>query len=89
MEALASGEAYWVDSWQGRDTPFGGSIRSASSADLTAPAMLFVQSIGRLGDIVNGEHCAKAWDFAFGLFGRIRHRMRVVALTELAYRFIP
>ena len=35
-------------------------------ADLTAPAMLFVQTIGRLGDIVNGEHCAKAWDFAFG-----------------------
>ena len=27
-------------------------------ADLTAPAMLFAQSVGRLGDIVNGEHCA-------------------------------
>jgi phosphatidylglycerol:prolipoprotein diacylglycerol transferase len=35
-------------------------------ADLTAPALLFVQSIGRLGDFVNGEHCAKAWDFALG-----------------------
>ena len=35
-------------------------------ADLTAPAMLFSQTIGRLGDIVNGEHCAKAWDFALG-----------------------
>ncbi len=32
-------------------------------ADLAAPAILFVQSIGRLGDIVNGEHCAKAADF--------------------------
>ena len=32
-------------------------------ADLTAPALLFVQTIGRLGDIVNGEHCAKATDF--------------------------
>lgn len=29
-------------------------------ADLTAPALLLVQTIGRLGDIVNGEHCAKA-----------------------------
>ena len=29
-------------------------------ADLTAPALLLVQSIGRLGDIVNGEHCAMA-----------------------------
>ena len=35
-------------------------------ADLTAPAMLMVQSIGRLGDIVNGEHCAKATDYFFG-----------------------
>ncbi len=35
-------------------------------ADLTAPAMLFVQTIGRLGDIVNGEHCARATDFILG-----------------------
>ena len=35
-------------------------------ADITAPALLFVQSIGRLGDFVNGEHCANAWDFALG-----------------------
>ena len=35
-------------------------------ADLTAPALLIVQTIGRLGDIVNGEHCAKATDFFLG-----------------------
>jgi phosphatidylglycerol:prolipoprotein diacylglycerol transferase len=35
-------------------------------ADLTAPALLIVQTIGRLGDIVNGEHCAKAADFFLG-----------------------
>ena len=35
-------------------------------ADLTAPAMLFAQSIGRLGDIVNGEHCSKATSQFFG-----------------------
>ena len=35
-------------------------------ADLTAPAMLFVQTIGRVGDIVNGEHCAKATEMFLG-----------------------
>ena len=35
-------------------------------ADITAPALLLAQTIGRLGDIVNGEHCAKATDLIFG-----------------------
>ena len=36
-------------------------------ADLTAPALLLVQTIGRIGDIVNGEHCARAANnFIFG-----------------------
>lgn len=35
-------------------------------ADLTAPALLFAQTIGRIGDIVNGEHCAKATDLFLG-----------------------
>ena len=35
-------------------------------ADLTAPALLFVQSIGRLGDIVNGEHCTRAANYFLG-----------------------
>ncbi len=35
-------------------------------ADIVAPVLLFAQTVGRLGDIVNGEHCAKAWDFALG-----------------------
>lgn len=35
-------------------------------ADLTAPILLFVLTIGRIGDIINGEHCAKATDFFLG-----------------------
>lgn len=40
------------------------------TADTIAPSLLFAKSIGRLGDIVNGEHCAKAWDFALGFIWR-------------------
>ncbi len=35
-------------------------------ADLTAPALLVAQTIGRIGDIINGEHCAKVTDFFLG-----------------------
>ena len=37
-----------------------------ATADIIAPAAIFAQTIGRIGDIVNGEHCSKAWDFALG-----------------------
>ena len=32
-------------------------------SDLAAPALLFSVVIGRVGDVVNGEHCAKATEF--------------------------
>ena len=35
-------------------------------ADLTAPALLLAQSIGRIGDIINGEHISKATDLSWG-----------------------
>ena len=35
-------------------------------ADLTAPMMLISQTIGRIGDIINGEHCSIATDWIFG-----------------------
>ena len=35
-------------------------------ADITAPAMLLVLGLGRLGDIVNGEHCSDATDLFIG-----------------------
>ena len=38
-------------------------------ADVTAPAMLISQFVGRIGDIINGEHCASAtgmpWGFVY------------------------
>ena len=58
--------------------------------------MLFVQTIGRLGDIVNGEHCAKAWDFAFGFIwtnpasdaGRCVNGIGVSVQPVIAYEMI-
>ena len=35
-------------------------------ADLTAPALVIAQTIGRIGDIINGEHVSKATDFSWG-----------------------
>ncbi len=35
-------------------------------ADLTAPALLIAQSIGRIGDIINGEHVSNATNFSWG-----------------------
>ena len=36
-------------------------------ADATAPALLFVQAIGRVGDVINGEHITKATSLPWGL----------------------
>ena len=35
-------------------------------ADVTAPALLIAQTIGRVGDIINGEHLSKATDAFWG-----------------------
>ena len=35
-------------------------------ADLTAPALVFSMAIGRIGDIINGEHIARVTDMAWG-----------------------
>ena len=56
---------------------FGGAIYARISkfpigklADATAPALLIVQTIGRIGDIINGEHISKLtslpWGFEYG-----------------------
>lgn len=36
-------------------------------ADVTAPALLAAMAIGRIGDIINGEHFAKATDLPWGV----------------------
>ena len=36
-------------------------------ADIAAPAMLLAQAIGRIGDIINGEHCAKFTDLPWAV----------------------
>jgi phosphatidylglycerol:prolipoprotein diacylglycerol transferase len=36
-------------------------------ADLSAPALLLAQAIGRVGDVINGEHCAKQSDLPWSV----------------------
>ena len=36
-------------------------------ADITAPALLIGQAIGRIGDVINGEHYAKMTDLPWGV----------------------
>ena len=36
-------------------------------ADITAPALLIAMAIGRIGDIINGEHCALATRMLWGV----------------------
>ena len=48
-------------------TPYEPAYPIGKIADITAPALILVLAVGRLGDIVNGEHCSKATDFFFGL----------------------
>jgi phosphatidylglycerol:prolipoprotein diacylglycerol transferase len=40
--------------------------RISHLADVTAPALLVAMAIGRIGDIINGEHCSRATDLLFG-----------------------
>lgn len=71
--------AGYLDERRGRRTSAGGTGQHAADegvgdqgyrvgviADLAAPAMLIAQTIGRLGDIVNGEHCSKVTGFFLG-----------------------
>ena len=37
-------------------------------ADLAAPAMLIAQTIGRVGDVINGEHLSRATDLPWGWY---------------------
>lgn len=36
-------------------------------ADITAPALLIAMAIGRIGDIINGEHCSTPTDLPWGV----------------------
>jgi phosphatidylglycerol:prolipoprotein diacylglycerol transferase len=51
--------------------------------DLTAPALLLAQTIGRIGDIINGEHWSRATDLPWGwYFTHPSSPARIGALNE-------
>ena len=52
----------WVNHYRGKMKE----LSVGRLADVTAPAILIGQAIGRIGDIINGEHVAKTTDLAWG-----------------------
>lgn len=69
---ITRNSAWFLSAW-GRYFKFLGEAKEAPLpgvgrlADIAAPAMLISQAIGRLGDIINGEHCAKFTDLPWGV----------------------
>ena len=63
-------------------------------ADVTAPALLVAQAIGRIGDIINGEHLAKTTDLPWGfiythdLSFASRHHGAIASHPAVAYELI-
>jgi phosphatidylglycerol---prolipoprotein diacylglyceryl transferase len=43
-------------------------VAPAPIADLAAPGLLLGQAIGRIGDVINGEHLARVTDLPWGVF---------------------
>ena len=63
----------WFLAFWGRFLRFAGQPHKAPLpgigrlADITTPALLLAMAIGRIGDIINGEHCGKITDLAWGV----------------------
>jgi len=63
----------WYLSFWGRYFKFLGEAKAAPLpgvghlADIAAPALLLSQAIGRVGDVINGEHFASATDLPWGV----------------------
>lgn len=60
-------------------------------ADVAAPALLISMAIGRIGDIINGEHFAKATDLPWGVFYTHANSpgvVRAVSHPAVAYEII-
>ena len=63
----------WFLSVWGKVFPFMGEPHRANLpgigrlADITAPALLIAQAIGRVGDVINGEHFSKVTELPWGI----------------------
>lgn len=63
-------------------------------ADLAAPAILIAQTIGRIGDIINGEHISKltdlSWGFVYTHVGSLSNRVHGLLASHpvIAYEMI-
>lgn len=81
-EIYAQNPGQIIAVWQGGIALWGGILGGLAGAslyayirkfpvtklmDLTAPALLLAQAIGRVGDIINGEHVSRATDMVWGV----------------------
>ena len=63
----------WFLAFWGKFLPFAGEPEKAPLprighlADVAAPALLLAMAIGRIGDVINGEHCSSFTDLFWGV----------------------
>ena len=82
--------------WTGLHLPFTKLPSVPHLADITAPALLIALAIGRLGDVINGEHCATfsglPWAVVYSdpdsLYNRCVHGGAAATHPAVAYELI-
>ena len=77
---VSSSSYIWINQHYGRLK----NLSVGRLADVTAPALLIAQAIGRVGDVINGEHIGKPTDLPWGFI-----YSHIDSLSNLQYGLTP